>query len=196
MRLMGALRRPHSFQTSGMAASPLSSADRWSVALRLLHWMTVPLLGVQFAVSLLLMGDGRDAVPWLGFHISLGVVLAAVIGDRLACRVFDRGPGGRRIIVRPMQATLYVLTLVVSATGWLAYRPSPFAARGVLFGNFDLPVLSSLRLAPWALWHKWSVWLLLVLVGGHIVLAIYHARTPGDRTMAAMSLRPRHRFRS
>jgi hypothetical protein len=77
----------------------------------------------------------------------------------------------------------------------VAYRPSPFAARKVIFGYFDLPVLSSLRTAPWAMWNKWSVWLLLLLVSGHVVMAIYHARTPGDRTAAAMSLWTPHSSR-
>lgn len=171
-----------------MAASSPSQADRWSVPLRLLHWVTVPLLAVQFAVSLLLMGDGRS-VPWLGFHISMGTVLVAVIGARLVCRLFDSGPHGRQIVVRLLQAMLYMVALGVSATGWLAYRPSPFAVRKVLFGYLDLPVLSSLRVAPWSFWHKWSVWLFLLLVAGHVGMAIYHACRPGDRTMAAMSLR-------
>ncbi|MBN9308422.1 MAG: cytochrome b/b6 domain-containing protein [Devosia sp.] len=178
-----------------MAASSPSQADRWSIPLRLLHWVTVPLLAVQFAVSLLLMGDGRSAVSWLGFHISLGAVVFAAIGARLVCRMFDSGPLGRQIVVRVLQAMLYMVALGVSLTGWLAYRPSPFAVRKLLFGYLDLPVLSSLRVAPWALWHKWSVWLFLALVIGHVGLAIYHACIPGDRTMAAMSLRTPHRSR-
>lgn len=190
---MRALRCPHPFRTRNGTAIQLT--DRWGVPLRLLHWATVPLLAVQFAVSPLLMGDGRSAIPWLGFHISLGAVLVVAMAARVVCRLSGPGPSGRPFIVRLMQAILYMMTLAASATGWLAYRPSPFAARKVIFGYFDLPVLSSLRTAPWAMWHKWSVWLLLLLVSGHVVMAIYHARTPGDRTAAAMSLWTPHSSR-
>lgn len=190
---MRAPRRPHS--PARMTVPSATGANRWSAPLRLLHWFAVPLLAVQFAVSLFIMGDGTGAVSWLGFHVSLGALLALVIGARLVCRLFDRGPPGRRVLAQMGQALLYLLALGVSATGWLAYRPSPFAPRAVLFGVFDLPVLSSLRLAPWSVWHLWLVWLFLFLVAGHVAMAIYHVCIPGDPTMAAMSLRVPRRTR-
>jgi len=164
-------------------------AERWSSPVRVLHWATVPLLGIQFAASFLVMGDGTSALSWLGFHVSLGTLVVVTLGARLVCRLFDHGPAGRRVIVRILQAMLYAVALGVSATGWLAYRPSPFAPRAVLFGFFELPVPSSLvRLAPWALWHRWLVWLLLLIVTGHIIMALWHALRPGDRVMASMAL--------
>lgn len=170
--------------------SPLANrAERWSSPVRVLHWATVPLLGIQFAASFLVMGDGTSALSRLGFHVLLGTLVVVTFGARLVCRLFDHGPAGRRVVVRILQAIIYLVALGVSATGWLAYRPSPFAPRAVLFGFFELPVLSSLvRLAPWAFWHKWLVWLLLLLVTGHIIMAFWHAFRPGDRVMVGMSL--------
>ena len=166
-----------------------SSVSRWSLPIRLLHWLTALLLALQLVVAWFLMGDGAGALQWISFHISLGVVLGAVIGVRLLCRVFDRGPARRASLARLLQATIYVQALAVSATGWLAYRPSPFAGRAVVLGYFDLPTLSFMRTAPWAFWHKWLVWLFVGMVVGHIAVAIYHARKPGDSTLAAMSFK-------
>lgn len=165
-------------------------AERWSLPLRLLHWITVPLLFVQFAVSLTLMGD-KGAVGWFGFHASLGACLVIAIGARLVCRLFDRGPSGPRLAARLLQAALYLVLVAVSATGWLAYRPSPFAVRSILFGRFDLPVLAAPRFVPWAMLHRWLVWLLLILVAGHVLMAIFRGLAPGDRTLEAMSLSAR-----
>jgi len=164
--------------------------DQWSLPLRLLHWTTVLLLGVQFAVALLPIGSGIGGVAGLGFHVSLGALLAIVFSARLVCRLFDRGPHGRRIAARLLQGLLYLLAFTVSASGWLAYRPSPFAGRALLFNYVELPKLVWSHTTQWIVWHRWAVWLLLGVSAGHIALAIYHLLRPGDRRNRAMSIFP------
>ena len=151
----------------------------------------MPLLCIQFAVALLPIGNSVGGAAGIGFHISLGTLLAIVFSARLVCRLFDHGPPGRRVAAQLLQGLLYVLAVGVSATGWLAYRPSPFAGRALLFNYIELPKLEWSYVTHWATWHRWAVWLFLSVIAGHVALAIYHLFKPGDRHHGAMSLIPR-----
>lgn len=162
---------------------------RWSLVVRLLHWITVAVLGIQVVIAWMLMGDSAGGPRWIGFHISLGMVFAVIVAVRLLCRMFDRGPEGRAVAARMLQAGLYGEALAVALSGWLAYRPSPFAPRDVVFGYFELPILPLLRGLPWSTLHRGIVWLFIATVLGHALLAIVHALTPNDPRFAAMSLR-------
>lgn len=161
-------------------------STRWSLPLRVLHWTTVFLLLVQYGVSFTLI-EGVGMIKWLGPHVIVGVCIAVAIAARLVCRLFDHGPAPRRLATRVVQAALYVVLLAVTATGWLAYRPSPFALRPMLV---NLPVLPVPQVLPWGLLHEWLVWLLMILIVGHSSVAVIRAFVMGDQTLRSMSLWP------
>ncbi len=173
------------------------SDQRWSLAVRLLHWLTVVALAAQLAVAFGPMaGPGMAPMNWLPLHMSIGVTVIAMILLRLFWRVFTKVPV--RPLPRPVRfagalvhACLYVTILAVLITGWLGYRPMPFMPPARLFGSLPVPLaptMGGLSARAFAVLHAKLVWLLLGLVGVHVLAALAHAALLRDGVMRGMSL--------
>jgi cytochrome b561 len=167
---------------------------RWSWQVRLLHWLTVLLILPQTVVALLFMGRGVGSLEWLSLHLSVGVVLLAILLARLGLRVITRSVRKSGIAAGVLQFLLYANLLAVSITGWLSYRPAAFAPRSPLFGVASLPRLRWLPEVPWQGMHRLLVWSLMFLIALHLGAVAYHSLIKRDGTMAAMLTgRPRSR---
>jgi len=173
------------------------SDQSWSLAVRLLHWLTVVALAAQLAVAFGPMaGPGMAPMNWLPLHMSIGVTVIAMILLRLFWRVFTKVPV--RPLPRPVRfagalvhACLYVTILAVLITGWLGYRPMPFMPPARLFGSLPVPLaptMGGLSARAFAVLHAKLVWLLLGLVGVHVLAALAHAALLRDGVMRGMSL--------
>ena len=172
------------------------SDQRWSLSVRLLHWLTVVALAAQLAVAFGPMaGPGMAPMNWLPLHMSIGVTVIAMILLRLFWRVFTKVPV--RSLPRPVRfagaivhVCLYVTILAVLITGWLAYRPLPFMPPARLFGSLPLPLapaVDGLSARSFAMLHARLVWILLGLVGVHVLAALAHAALLRDGVMRGMS---------
>jgi len=159
-----------------------------------LHWLTLLLLGLQFGLAW--SAPERVASPdtLISLHLSFGVVVLLVVLMRLAWRVVSPvpafpsdGPGWQRLGSQIVQIMLYVLLVALPILGWLWA-----GARGwqvSLFGLVTLPDLvaqgSSLGRLAGDL-HALLSNVLLVLVGLHVVGALYHTVVRRDGTMQRM----------
>jgi cytochrome b561 len=170
--------------------------QRWSVGVRLLHWLTVVALAVQLAFAFGPMaGPGMASMSWLPLHMSIGVTVIAMILLRLFWRIFTKAPV--RPLLRPVRfagalvhAALYATILAVLITGWLAYRPMPFMPPARLFGSLPLPLAPSvegLSARAFAMLHARLIWALLGLVGVHVLATLAHAALFRDGVMRGMS---------
>ncbi|TSE13889.1 cytochrome b [Mesorhizobium intechi] len=167
----------------------------WHFGIRLLHWLTVAALAAQIAIAFGPMrGPGMAMMNWLPLHMSIGVTILAIIVLRLCWRSFTQVP------VRPtsrfvrfatafFHMLLYVTILAVLITGWLGYRPMPFMPPARLFGNLPVPLAPSfgpLSARAFAFVHQKLVWIMLGLVGIHILAAVWHLVLLGDGVMRSM----------
>ncbi|ACI52280.1 cytochrome B561 [Gluconacetobacter diazotrophicus PA1 5] len=174
----------------GLNAAPV----RYSVETRWLHWGCAVLILAQFVLGELMHRVPRSLHGTLvSFHLSLGVLLAALFVTRIAWRV----TGGRAIrfaargtadrAAHAVHGVLYVAVGAEIALGYLARWSTgrPVVAFGVPiaspFGAFSQ---ASHRL--FGTLHDWLAWGIIILAAGHAAAAVYHARVLRDDVMRRM----------
>lgn len=162
----------------------MASNAGYTTTAKSLHWLIVALLIVQFTVAWTMPHIGRNTpvTTLISLHFTIGVVILAVAIVRLAWRV-THGEPAPEAGVPPWQTTsarivhwlLYALLFVLPLLGWInaSYRGMPI----IMFG-LELPHLVAARAAGWG-WtgdvHSLLAnYLLLGLVGLHVLAALYH----------------------
>ncbi|WP_116474697.1 cytochrome b [Zobellella maritima] len=170
---------------------------KYSVAIRLLHWVTALLVLGLFGVGLWMRSLGYydalyQVLPY--WHKSVGFLLAALVVVRLLTRWMAALPGPldshqqwERLLARLMHWLLYGLLFALFISGYLIAtaddRPASF------FGWFDIPVL----FAPFenqeevaGLIHEYCAWSLIGLVVLHALAAVKHHWLDQDDTLKRM----------
>ena len=169
---------------------------RWALGIRLLHWLTVLVLAFQLVVAFRPMkGPGMATMNWLPVHMSVGMIVLAIVVLRLAWRAFTKAPvqpisRSSRRARTVFHMSIYALILAVLITGWLGYKPMPFMPPARLFGDLPMPLapfVSPLSARTFAFIHAKLVWILLGLVGIHIIAALVHLVLFRDNVMRGMS---------
>jgi cytochrome b561 len=168
---------------------------QYGTTAKVFHWLIVALLLVQYPLGWLMPDIHRGMKPGeaMIFHISIGIVILALIVLRLVWRLMHPVPpesslsAWQRVGAEAMHWLLYVLVLATTITGWL------FASfRGWSISFFflaPLPMLSGEN--PTALrainhWHQKFEWTLLILIGLHVVAALTHLFVYRNRVMQRM----------
>ncbi len=161
-----------------------------------LHWLIVLLLIVQFAAAWTMPHIGRNTpvTTLISLHFTMGIVILAVAVVRLAWR-FTHGEPEPEAGMPPWQVTsarivhwlLYLLLFVLPILGWInaSWRGMPI----VMFGR-ELPQLVATRAPGWS-WtgdvHSLLAnYLLLALVGLHVLAGLYHYFIRRDRVLQRM----------
>ena len=161
-----------------------------------LHWLIVLLLIVQFAAAWTMPHIGRNTpvTTLISLHFTMGIVILAIAVVRLAWR-FTHGEPAPEDGVPPWQMTsarivhwlLYLLLFVLPILGWInaSWRGMPI----VMFGR-ELPQLVATRAPGWG-WtgdvHSLLAnYLLLALVGLHVLAGLYHYFIRRDRVLQRM----------
>lgn len=149
-----------------------------------LHWLVVVLLIAQFVFAWTMPHIGRNTpvTTLISLHFTFGVLILAVAVVRLLWRL-ARGvpapepgiPGWQETASQIVHWVLYVLLFVVPLLGWInaSWRGMPV----VMFG-LELPQLIGTRAPGW----QWTGdfhgllanYVMLALVGLHVVAALYH----------------------
>jgi cytochrome b561 len=165
-----------------------------------LHWLVAAILVGQFALGWLMPGVRRGMEPGLPMHahISIGIVVLALIAVRLAWRLTHPVPAEPELPAWQRRASeavhwlLYALVLVTTFSGWF-YA----SARGwslTFFGLFPLPALAA-QGSPTGRAiggiHEGIVWVLLAVIAAHVAAALVHAFVYRDRVMERMLFRRR-----
>ena len=162
---------------------------------KLLHWLVVALLLVQYPLGWLMPDIHRGMKPGAGmtFHISFGILMLLLIVLRFAWRLThpvapERSlPPWQRLSAEAVHWLLYALVLATTMTGWLF---ASFRGWGVsLFYLVPLPMLTSENAAAGKTfdgWHQAMEWALLVVIGLHVAAALAHIFVYRDRVMQRM----------
>ncbi|MEO8683800.1 MAG: cytochrome b/b6 domain-containing protein [Devosia sp.] len=167
--------------------------DSTSIAL---HWLTALLVILLFGTAIVWQRAPRNlnwGDPLQSLHISLGIVLAAVLVARLAWRLSAgrKLPAAERGIMQVLAQLVHVLLYVLLAAqvglGFLLrwVQGEEFA----FFGLFSIPALISanrgLERTVENL-HNISAWAIIYLAGAHAAAALFHHYWRHDGVLARM----------
>ncbi len=173
----------------------MSRSLEYGTTAKTLHWLIVALLVVQYPLGWLMPDIRRGMVPGaaMNFHISVGLVVLALIAVRLAWRVMHPVaadgslPHWQRVGSEALHWALYALVLVTTLTGW--FYASMRGWTITLFGVVPVPPLtvegSELGRTLGRL-HENVTWVLIAAVGVHVAAALVHLIAFRDRVMARM----------
>jgi cytochrome b561 len=169
---------------------------RYSGVAKSLHWLILALLIVQFAIAWTMPQIGRGSVPTglIGWHLSVGVAILAVMIVRLAWRITHPAPPAPTdlspalaILSRATHYLLYAVLIVLPLLGWANASSRGWAVK--LFGIVPLPPLMA-KGSP--LGHSLGdihgtlALVLLAIIAVHVSGALYHALYLKDRTLQRM----------
>lgn len=159
-----------------------------------LHWTTVVLVIVQMLLAQLWGVWGRPTHHLMvAAHMSLGIILAAVIVARIVWRLI---PGHQVASVVAGAVELaskgvhYLLYLLLSAEAVLGFLLRWSGGEDMSFFGLPIP-------PPFAEWsraanhrmgefHEWNGWLIIVLAFAHAAAALYHHYGLHDRVLLRM----------
>jgi cytochrome b561 len=168
---------------------------QYGTAAKVLHWLVVALLLVQYPIGWLMPDIHRGMKPGTGMtlHISFGIVILILIVSRLAWRLAhpvapeSSLPPWQRISSEGVHWLLYALVLATTITGWLF---ASFRGWGVsFFYLFPMPMLGPDNAAAGKTidgLHQVMEWSLLVVIGLHVAAALAHIFVYRDRIMQRM----------
>lgn len=159
-----------------------------------LHWATALLVVVQFAFAETwdwFQRPTRETMQSL--HVSLGVLLTAVVAARLVWRLMpghqlsSLGAGWVKLASKGVHYLLYALLVVQAGLGfafrWAQGHPVEFFGLGIPgpFGQLARPQRSQLHQL-----HDWVGWAIIVIAALHAAAALYHHYVLKDRVLKRM----------
>jgi cytochrome b561 len=167
---------------------------QYGTTAKVLHWLIVALLIVQYLLGWLMPDIHRGMKPGAGltFHISFGILIFILIVLRLGWRLTHPvAPESsllawQRLSSEAVHWLLYALVLATTVTGWLF---ASFRGWGVsFFYLMPMPMLADDAATGKAIdgLHQAMEWALLVVIGIHVAAALAHIFVYRDRIMQRM----------
>ena len=176
--------------TYGTLSGGYPATSKW------LHWLVAAcvLLTAPVAIAMVRAPKGPTQDMLYNLHKSLGVVIFILVVLRLANRLILGAPAPAPGIERWQKAAssathglIYVLLVAMPIVGYIAN--SAFGAPTPFFGLFTIPPIMGknepLSVVLFAI-HRWSGFLLVVLVGMHVGAALFHHVIRGDTVLRRM----------
>jgi cytochrome b561 len=168
---------------------------RYPVRTRVLHWLTALLIFTALFVGFVMV-NSIGSYGWLvGVHMTIGVVILAVVVVRAANRFTHRVPKlpdtvGRleHKMVVGSELTLYALMLAQPLVGWAMVSATGRPA--VIFGSIRLP-----RIAPFDAdlffvlrqTHSVLAYVLVAVIAAHVSAVLLHTLTLRDGMLSRMT---------
>jgi len=165
--------------------------DAFAIAL---HWLTVALVLVQFILG---VTWGWFPKPtrhlMIATHMSLGIVLSAVIVVRIVWRLIPGHQmpaavsGWVEIASKAVHYLLYVMLVAEAILGfvlrWSGNEAMSFFGLQIPppFAQFSKPMHRLIGDL-----HEWNGWAIVILAAGHAAAALYHHYHLHDRVLARM----------
>jgi cytochrome b561 len=167
---------------------------------RVLHWLTVVLLALQFPIGLYMTLRGKTLNIWdattnalYSSHKLIGVIILIIVIARLGYRLLHGAPADeptlspwQRIASHLNHWGLYALLIAVPLAGYVGISQFPALD---LFGVFSLPGIASPdKTAADTTFdiHRLMAMALLALVALHVGAALWHHLVRRDNVLARM----------
>jgi cytochrome b561 len=163
---------------------------------KMLHWLIVALLIAQFAIAWTMPDIHPGTVPdtLINLHFAIGVTILALAILRLVWRfghpvplIRDNVPAWQHWIARATHVLLYLLIFLLPLLGW-----ADACFRGYAIDYFGLVTIPQILPASRALAgetgdiHTLVSYVLLGVVGLHVLAALYHHFWLRDRVLTRM----------
>ncbi len=163
---------------------------------RWFHWTVVVLLILQYSLGWL-MPDVKKTTPAIGLiaiHLAVGFVVLIVVLARFSWRLGHAAPElpanlppWQAALANTVHIALYILLFALPITGWL--NASTRTWQPLLLGAVPMP-----RLVPLGNslghgvgeYHSLISWVLLALIGVHVLGALYHQFVLKDQLIQRM----------
>lgn len=164
-------------------------------AIKVLHWLIVATVALDFLVAWVMPGIRRTAVPssLVDLHMSIGLLLIPFVLVLIGLRFFSPAPPfpvgmprWQAFAARLMHYALYILLILLPLAGWI------FAdIRGLpvtVFGWYTLPVIATQGSLFSLLGGLHSLFASLIgfLILGHGLAALWHYFIDRDGVMEEM----------
>jgi cytochrome b561 len=170
---------------------------QYGATAKLLHWLIVALLVVQYLIGWFMPDVRRGMEPGTPMiaHISIGMTILVLILLRLIWRlthpVAPEGslPPWQRLGSELVHWALYALVLLTTVSRWLFVTARAWVVN--LFAVLPLPLLGAKDAVLVALdakghWHQVFEYALLALIGAHVAAALLHVFVYRDGVMRRM----------
>jgi cytochrome b561 len=168
---------------------------RYHAALIALHWLLALLLCLALVVGTLVLkeipNDSIDKIGALRGHMVMGVAIGALMLVRLIVRWRTRRPpaasAGNAALDRlrvVAHAALYLLVFAMAASG--AALALTAGLPDIVFGRATTPLPASFAAYPPRMIHGWIAKALMLVIGFHLIGALYHQFRLKDRLLARM----------
>lgn len=179
-----------------MNRTPPLLPDRWGPVSQLFHWVCAALIVALGAIGLYMteLTSPVEKIRIYALHKSLGITLLALVLLRLLWRwthaVPPPVPGMSKTLRRAadgMHGLLYAMMIAMPLTGWLVNSSAGYPLQW--FRVVNLPAIAAKNEALNAIakeLHELGFWLLVVLVTGHVIAALYHHVFLDDGTLHRM----------
>jgi cytochrome b561 len=172
-----------------------STKTRFTTVQRVLHWlMAVAILAMLFIGVGMVSTIGREYVPLLVTHKTLGIVILILALARLVLRFIYGAPPLPADLPEPMKlaahlshVALYVLMIGMPLIGWAMLSAAAYPI--VLFGGVKLPPIlpqsDTLHALLWSA-HYYLAYAFFALVLMHLAAALFHGLVRRDGVLETM----------
>lgn len=172
-----------------------ASIRGYDAVYKTIHWLVFALITVQFLVGWTMphIRQGTPSEGLVAWHMSMGAAILLLGFCRALWRLSQPVPPPLPMpywqarMAHYTHLALYALVLAITGLGWAAASYFGFAVK--LFGVIPLPALAA-KGTEWAHTagdiHNTLVYVLLAVVGLHVLGALYHQFVLRDRTLQRM----------
>lgn len=168
---------------------------RYHPALVALHWVLALLLTLPLGMGTFVLAQTPNSaigkIDTLRGHMILGITIAALMLVRLIVRSRTSHPPaastGHAALDRLRHLThtgLYMLVFAMAASGGAIALLSGLPE--IVFGNTMLPLPESFSVYPPRLVHGWIAKALFIVIGFHLIAALFHQFGLKDRLLSRM----------
>lgn len=173
----------------------MAKQQHYGTTAKVLHWLVVALLIVQYPLGKFMPHIHRGMTPGdaMTFHISFGITILALMVLRLFWRIThpvapaSSLPAWQQLLSEAIHWLLYALVVATTMTGWIFASEHGWSIS--LFFAVPLPMLpteGSLLANYLGKWHGTMEWALLLVIGAHMAAAMAHTFIFRDRIMQRM----------
>ena len=174
----------------------MSIQKSYHPASKVFHWLVAALLFCQIPLGLYMVDLplSPDKLEAYALHKSVGLTIWAVMALRLGWRLIQGRPAMPedasrlvRIVAKTAHVLMYLLLLLMPLSGWFLSSAANMAPSW--FGVFQLPLIIEPdpdRTESFHEMHEIQAFILMTLIGMHVIAAVYHHLVRRDGVLRSM----------
>jgi cytochrome b561 len=184
----------------------MSMKKRFRLVWVILHWLMALLVFVTYGIGFLSLAStpNTDAklVP-LGLHMAIGIAILVIVVARYILRVLVFKPQPRFAPAQPahkkkqpilldrmtpaIHILLYFFTALMALLGISIALPANLFS--IVWGASGAPLPGDFYVYPARAWHGMLSLVLILLIGQHVLVAVYHQFLRGENYLGRMWFR-------